>query len=234
MPDGSPIGTLRLFARAEEERSETIMEFFKEWLGEIGIESEVSVMESNQLTDVVLEGELRRLPLGLVRRARPGLDPLVFLCDARGGSSDSWYCNEEYDALYEAQNGEVDDEKRIETIKQMQEIIFDDSPYLVTAYTKTGQAVRTDRFACFQPQPDPGGVLLVQYGAFNYTLLRPADEAGDCDGIDSAVGASTSSGGDDDDGGSAVLIGGGVVLALLLVGGGVFAIRRRSTADERE
>ena len=56
MPDGSPIGTLRLFARAEEERSSTIMEFFQEWLGEIGIEAEVSVMESNQLTDVILEG----------------------------------------------------------------------------------------------------------------------------------------------------------------------------------
>ena len=55
----------------------------------------------------------------------------------------------------------------------MQEIIFRDSPYLVTAYTKYGQAVRTDRFACFQPQPDPGGVLLVQYGAFNYTLAPP-------------------------------------------------------------
>ncbi len=119
-------------------------------------------------------------------------------------------------------------------IKQMQEIIYRDSPYLVTAYTTTGQAVRTDRFACFQPQPDPGGVLLVQYGAFNYTLLRPADEAGDCDGIASAIGASESSGGGDDESSSAVLIVGGVVLALLLVGGVVFAIRRRSTADARE
>ena len=115
----------------------------------------------------------------------------------------------------------------------MQEIIFRDSPYLVTAYTKYGQAVRTDRFACFQPQPDPGGVLLVQYGAFNYTLLRPADEAGDCDGIESAVGAASSSGEDDDDG-NGVLIGGGVVLAVLLVGGLVFAMRRRTTADSRE
>ena len=234
MPDGSPIGTIRLFARTEEERSQTIMEFFEEWLAEIGIESEVSVMESNQLTDVVLEGNFDAFHWGWYVEPDPDSILSVFLCDARGGSSDSWYCNEEFDRLYASQNAEVDDEKRIETIKQMQEIIFRDSPYLVTAYTTTGQAVRTDRFACFQPQPDPDGVLLVQYGAFNYTLLRPADEAGDCDGIESAVGASSSSGDDDDGDGNALLIAGGVVLAVLLVGGGVFAMRRRTTADARE
>jgi peptide/nickel transport system substrate-binding protein len=235
MPDGSPIGTIRLFARTEEERSEIIMEFFKEWLGEIGIESEISVMESNQLTDVVLEGNFDAFHWGWYVEPDPDSILSVFLCDARGGSSDSWYCNEEFDELYALQNAEVDDAKRIETIKQMQEIIFRDSPYLVTAYTGYGQALRTDRFACFQPQPDPGGVLLVQYGTFNYTLLRPADEAGDCDGIESAIGASeTSGGGGDDDGGSAVLIVGGVALALLVVGGLVVAVRRRSTADARE
>ena len=168
MPDGSPIGTLRLFARSEEQRSQTIMEFFQEWLGEIGIEAEVSVMESNQLTDVILEGEFDAFHWGWYVEPDPDSILSVFLCDARGGSSDSWYCNEEFDQLYLSQNAEVDDEKRIETIKEMQQIIFRDSPYLVTAYTKYGQAVRTDRFACFEPQPDPGGVLLVQYGAFNY------------------------------------------------------------------
>jgi peptide/nickel transport system substrate-binding protein len=235
MPDGTAIGTIRLFARAEEERSVTIMEFFQEWLSEIGIESEVSAMESNQLTDVILEGEFDAFHWGWFVEPDPDSILSVFLCNARGGSSDSWYCNEEFDELYLSQNGEVDDEQRIETVKRMQEIIWRDSPYLVTAYTTYGQAVRTDRFACFQPQPDPGGVLLVQYGTFNYTLLRPADEAGDCDGIESAVGASSGSGGgDDDDGNNALLIGGGVVLALLLVGGGVFAMRRRSTADTRE
>ncbi|HET9421503.1 MAG TPA: ABC transporter substrate-binding protein [Nocardioides sp.] len=234
MPDGSPIGTLRLFARDEEERSQTIMEFFQEWLGEIGIESEVSVMESNQLTNVILEGNFDLFHWGWYVEGDPDSILSVFLCDARGGSSDSWYCNEEFDALYESQNAEVDDEARIETIKQMQEIIYRDSPYLITAYTTTGQAVRTDRFACFRPQPDPGGVLLVQYGAFNYHFLRPADEAGDCDGVESAIGASESSGSDDDDGGGVALwfLGGAVLV--LLVAGVVVAVRRRSTADSRE
>ena len=236
MPDGSPIGALRLFARAEEERSATIMEFFQEWLGEIGIESEIRVMESNQLTDVILEGNFDAFHWGWFVEPDPDSILSVFLCDARGGSSDSWYCNEEFDELYAAQNAEVDDAKRIEMIKEMQEIVFRDSPYLVTAYTKYGQALRTDRFACFQPQPDPGGVLLVQYGAFNYSLLRPADEAGDCDGIDSAIRATSSSSDSGDDAGVSttllVVLGGAVLL--LVVGGVVIVVRRRATAGERE
>ena len=149
------------------------MDFFQEWLADLGIDSEVTAMESNQLTDVILEGEFDAFQWGWYVEPDPDSILSCFLCDARGGWSDSWYCNEEYDQLYEAQNAEVDDEKRVETIKQMQEILFHDSPYLVTAYTKYGQALRTDRFACFQPQPDPGGVLLVQYGAHNYTPAPP-------------------------------------------------------------
>jgi len=234
MPDGSPIGTLRLFARDNEQHSQTIMEFFQEWLGEIGIEAEVSVMESNQLTDRILEGNFDAFHWGWYVEPDPDGILSVFLCDARGGSSDSWYCNDEYDALYKDQNAEVDDEARIEMVHQMQEIIYQDSPYLVLGYTKDGQALRTDRFACFRPQPDPGGVLLVQYGAFNYTFLRPADEAGDCDGVASAIGASESSGSDDDDGGGVALwfLGGAVLV--LVVAGVVVAVRRRSTADSRE
>ena len=78
----------------------------------------------------------------------------------------------------------------------MQEILYDDAPYLVTAYTSIGEAFRSDRFACFQPQPDPGGIWLLQYGAHNYLNLRPAAEAGDCDGVDArALGAAEGSSG---------------------------------------
>ena len=94
--------------------------------------------------------------------------------------------------------------------------------------------MRNDRFACFQPQPDPGGVWLVQYGARNYTLLRPAKDAGDCDGVTTALGAAEESGSDGSDSASTTLIIGGVVLAALVVVGGIVLLRRRSTAAERE
>jgi peptide/nickel transport system substrate-binding protein len=152
--------------------------------------------------------------------------------------SDSWYCNKEYDAMYTQQNGETDHDKRVEIVQKMQEQLYKDAPYIVVAETTQGQAVRTDRFACFQPQPDPGGVWLVQYGGRNYNLLRPASKAGDCDGIASAIGANTSDDGGSssaDDGGSNAVgwvIGG--VVALGLVAGGVVLMRRRGSHAERE
>jgi peptide/nickel transport system substrate-binding protein len=74
----------------------------------------------------------------------------------------------------------------------------------------------------------------VQYGHRNYTLLRPADEAGDCDGVTTALGASETQGEDSSSGLSTALIVGGVAVAVVVIVGGVVLLRRRSTAAERE
>ncbi|HEX5861019.1 MAG TPA: ABC transporter substrate-binding protein, partial [Nocardioides sp.] len=174
MPDGSPIGTLRLMARPEGtgNRSIKAMDFFKEWLGEIGIDAKVIAVESGRLTSVILDGEFDVFHWGWY--VEPDPDGLLsyLTCGQRGSWSDSWYCNPDYDKLYEAQHVELDEAKRTDMIHQMQQTLWEESPYLVIGYTKTGQAFRSDRFACFQPQPDPGGILLVQYGGRNYTQLR--------------------------------------------------------------
>ena len=168
------------------------MDFFKEWLGDLGIDSKLTVMDSNKVTEVILEGDYDAFQWGWYVEPDPDSILADFTCDQRGGNSDSWYCDKGYDAMYQQQNSETDDTARFGIVKKMQEQIYRDAPYIVTAYTKTGEAFRSDRFACFQPQPDPGGVWLVQYGARNYTLLRPAKDAGDCDGVASAAGAAKS------------------------------------------
>ncbi len=242
MPDGSPIGTLRLFARSENKKSVDTMDYFKEWLGELGIDAELTTMESNKLTNVILDAEFDAFQWGWYVEPDPDSMLSYMTCDQRGGWSDSWYCNSEYDALYTQQNGATDDAQREETVKQMQEILFRDSPYLVTAYNTLGEAFRSDRFACFQAQPDPGGVLLFQYGAHNYLSVRPADDAGDCDGVETALGvegadgsSAGSGGGDSDEGGSMpLMIGGAVVLGAAVLGGGAWGLRRRATAADRE
>ena len=72
----------------------------------------------------------------------------------------------------------MDDAARAEIVKQMQDLLYRDAPYLVTAYSSIGEAFRSDRFACLQPQPDPGGIWLVQYGVQNYLNVRPTAEPG--------------------------------------------------------
>jgi peptide/nickel transport system substrate-binding protein len=240
MPDGSPLGTLRLYALSEGKESLRTMDFFHEWLDQIGIDSEVTAMESSKLTGVILDGDYDLFDWGWYVEPDPDSILSYFTCDQRGGWSDSWYCNKKYDALYKQQNAELDDTKRAETVKKMQEMLFKDSPYLVTAYTTISEAVRSDRFACLESQPDPGGIWLYQYGAHNYLSMRPADQAGDCDGVTTALGASStsaslsSSSSDGGGGNNAALIVGGVAVLVLIAGGALLATRRRATASERE
>lgn len=235
MPDGSPIGTLRLYARSESKESLDTMNFFKEWLAGVGIEAEVKSFESSKLTDVILSGDFDAFHWGWFVEPDPGSMLSYLTCGQLGNWSDSWYCNPEYDALYDAQGAEVDHDKRVEIVKQMQEILFRDSPYLVTSYNTIGEAVRSDRFACLRPQPDPGGVWLFQYGVYNYRNMRPAAEAGDCDGQQGVTQASGSKAGDGDDsgGGNGMLFG---AMAVAIVGGlvGAVLMRRKAGAEDRE
>ena len=56
MPGGKPLGTLRLFARSSSKPSVDTMDFFKEWLADLGIDSKVTAMDSTKLGDVILRG----------------------------------------------------------------------------------------------------------------------------------------------------------------------------------
>ena len=122
MPDGSDFGTLRLFARSESTVSIDMMDFFTEWLGELGIDSEVTVMESNKLTNVILDGEYDAFEWGWYVEPDPDSMLAYLTCDQLGGWNDSWYCNEEYDALYErAGRRDRRRQARQDAVKQMQE-----------------------------------------------------------------------------------------------------------------
>lgn len=231
-PDGKPIGTLRLFARSDSPTSVDTMAFFKEWLADLDIKSEVSAVESSKLTDIILEGTFDVFQWGWYVEPDPDSMLSYLTCGQRGNWSDSWFCDEEYDALYAQQHAETDQAARQDQVGQMQQILFEESPYLVTAYTTIGEAVRSDRWACLQPQPDPGGIWLIQYGAHNYLHVRPISEAGDCEGVTSASKGSKSSAADGV--GTGFLLGAGGLAVAAVAAGGILLLRRRSTVADRE
>jgi len=67
-----------------------------------------------------------------------------------GGWSDSGYMNPEYDQLYLDQQVAVDRDERQRIIWQMQEMVFNDRPYIILWYEDILQAYRTDRFTGFK------------------------------------------------------------------------------------
>ncbi len=229
MPDGSPIEPLRLLARTDSDYDASLntMKYFKEWLADLGIESEVTAMESGKLTNVILDGEFDAFQWGWYVEPDPNSMLSYMTCGQRGSWSDSWYCNKEYDRLYQAQQRETDEAERAQMVQQMQEILYRDAPYLVTAYSGINEAYRCDRFEGFVPQPDPGGVLIIQYGVRSYLEMYPTTECGQSESADETTSS--------DDGGLDVgaLVGGGV--AVLVAGASVAGVvlYRRSTADKR-
>jgi peptide/nickel transport system substrate-binding protein len=242
MPDGSPIGKLRLFARSDSETSQATMAFFKEWLADVQIDSTVTAMESSKLTNIIIDGEYDTFEWGWYVEPDPDSILSYFTCAQRGGWSDSWYCDPTYDKLYKEQNAETNDQRRAQIVKQMQQMLYDDAPYLNTVYDQIGEAYRSDRWEGFVPQPNPGGVLLFQYGHANYLNVAPAGSSdGGNDGAtsggsgasgDSNVSTSSSSSSSVDTG-QALMFGlVGVLVAAGLVGG--LVAYRRAHADQRE
>ncbi len=70
-----------------------------------------------------------------------------------GGWSDSGYHNPEYDQLYLDQQKAVDKSARQQIIWKMQEMVYNDRPYIVLYYEKVLQAYRSDRFKGFVISP---------------------------------------------------------------------------------
>ncbi|MEW5830415.1 MAG: ABC transporter substrate-binding protein [Chloroflexota bacterium] len=70
-----------------------------------------------------------------------------------GGWSDSGYMNPEYDQLYLDQQVTVDKAARQSIIWEMQEMVFNDLPYIVFWYEDLLRAYRTDRFTGFIESP---------------------------------------------------------------------------------
>jgi peptide/nickel transport system substrate-binding protein len=227
MPDGGRPLRFRLFAPQESNTSQQSVQFIQGWLRDIGIATEVKVLEENRLTEIIGQGEFDMFEWGWVVEPDPDYQLSTFTCGSRsyksGGDvlanlSDSFYCNPAYDKLYEQQKVTIDPGQRAEIVKQMQKMLYDDAPYVVTAYYDDPQAYRSDRFTGFVPQPDPDGVVLFQYGTYSYRNIAPPQ-------------ASAASG---DGGGGVPLIPIGIGVAVLGGAGVLLALRRRSTQDERE
>ncbi|MET8049626.1 ABC transporter substrate-binding protein [Streptosporangium sp. NPDC005286] len=229
-PDGRTKLRLRFFARQEQAESQQVGQYVQGWLKQLGIQVDLRVMAEAKLGEVVGNGEFDMFEWGWGVEPDPDFQLSTFTCGQRSsgepgeysaGLSDSFYCNKDYDALYERQKVELDPVKRADLVKQMQKLVYDDAPYAVTYYYDTLQAYRSDRFTGLVAMPQPGGPLLFQPSAqWSYRTVAP-------------VGAEAAA---KSQGPSLGLFAGGAVAVVAAAAVGYVVLRRRrtSTADERE
>lgn len=247
--DGNPILLDLVFPDSESTYPQSA-EFITEWFGQVGVTVNSQQYDSDTLIDLMLSPEAGgdyTADFDLFIWGWGGdVDPNsllgIFKCDEIGNSSDSLYCNPEYDALFEQQNLATTDEERKPLMDQMQDLIYDEAPYHILFYDAQLDAYRTDRFVGWQNQPTSNGVPLFGYGPLGYTLLQlasaatPAPTAGASGEAPSAAPTPAPSGDTGTPGASGdqlpLILGIGAVILIVAVG--LVMMRRRGEAAEEE
>jgi peptide/nickel transport system substrate-binding protein len=243
---------LRLYMPDSDANYPKAAEFIEGWFDELGIGLTTQVFDSDSLVDLMLppeagEGYTADYDLfiwGWSGNPDPNGLLQIFLCSAIGSSSDSNWCNEQYDTWYDEQNAAQTAEERAATLDDMQQLAYDDAPYHILFYDANLHAYRTDRFTDWQKQPSANGTPLYAYGTLNYTLLKdatavpspePSPSAGASSGASAAPSASPDDGGSTGgEGDNTVLIVALVALAAIVVVGLVLVARRRGGGSAEE
>jgi peptide/nickel transport system substrate-binding protein len=218
---GRPIA-LKLLVTADDAQRQQMAEYVKGWFAEIGVGVTPEFKSSNQVNDDTDAGNFDLAFSGWSVSPDPDFMLAQETCGVVGTDlSDSNFCDPAYDKLYAEQQAELDKNKRKDLVQQAQNLLYDNAAALVLTYDKQLEAYRSDRFAPFQTQPDPGGIIANQSGYWAYYQAAPPGAAGP-----SAASSGLPTG--------AVvgIVGGAAVLLVGAVWG--LSRRRRATADERE
>jgi peptide/nickel transport system substrate-binding protein len=154
-----------------------VAQFVKSWYGQLGINVTTTSYDSAALGDIILPGGDGTAKYdielwGWVGNPDPNALLQIFRCDAIGSSSDSQYCNPDFDKLYDQQLKEAG-QQRHDTLAQMQNVIYDQAPYNILYYENELDVYRNDRFAGWQNMP-ANGTPMFTYGDLAYSLLTDA------------------------------------------------------------
>ena len=145
--DGSPL-EYRLYAPDSSAYYARILEIISDDLAQIGISAPPLVLSDDNLIGLQVDYDNDLIYWGWYFDPDPSFALSVFTCaeTVDGGWSDSGYCNEEYDAQFEAQSVAPDEATRVDIIWQLQQMLADDMPYIPVAYPQAISAYRSDRF----------------------------------------------------------------------------------------
>ncbi|MBV6392711.1 MAG: Oligopeptide-binding protein AppA [Anaerolineales bacterium] len=170
LPDGSRPLTFRMNWPSSDTTAPRMAEILDENWKQIGVTLEMQAVESDALTaqccptldfDIILWGWV----------ADPDPNTLLIIPTTDQiptGYNETGYSNPRYDELFAAQGVELDHQKRVEMVWEMQSIIHEDAPYIIPYYAYAIQAYRTDRFTGWldnQPKvslEDPSSLLSVE------------------------------------------------------------------------
>jgi peptide/nickel transport system substrate-binding protein len=225
MPDGSRKLQFRFSIHTDTPIEDKLAEYLTGWFKEIGITLTTKRLDSSKFTEETGTTALFDIAIsGWSVNPDPEEVLATHLCSRRptasgeGGGTESFYCDPQYEALYQQQLKELDRPKRAGIIKQMEERLYTDAPVIALYYPNDLEGYRKDRIANITPIPEDKGMLYGGSGYWPFYTLEAVtssskDEGGSNTGLYVGLGA-----------GIVVLVGAGLLLAR----------RRQGVADDRE
>jgi peptide/nickel transport system substrate-binding protein len=251
MPDGTDPIVITHAVNTDSDLAGPIGDLMVGWMAEIGIGVQLEAFDQDALFGVIVDGTYDTFYWGWVPFVDP--DPMLsYFTEAELGNwNDANWFDPEFDALYEEQNQELDEERRIEIVHEMLRIFHDSAVYIPITLSPDLQAYRTDTFEGWVRQPAEVGPVFFSMSSPSYVLLTPVGGEGpgeptettspgddgdtttttpsDSPGTTVADGSGTP--GDDGDGVNWLLI---IGIAVVVIGGGALLASRRKSEDERE
>jgi peptide/nickel transport system substrate-binding protein len=153
--DGEPL-EFRLQFPADSSTYPRIADMLADWFGQAGMKAVPEAVDPDSLIAATTPaGDYDLVIWGWGPDPDPDFILSVMTTDqfVEGGWSDSGYHNPEYDQLYLDQQQTVDRTERQQMVWTMQEMVFNDRPYITLYYEQYLQAYRSDRFTGFIESP---------------------------------------------------------------------------------
>ncbi len=181
---GKPI-TLRLWTRSQSQASQSAGKLIAGWFDQLGLTIKLSVMDDGAIMDgqYNMKGNTFVPNYDLFLWGWGG-DPdpnfmlSVFTTDQINSWSDSAWSNKEYDKLFLEQQTTVDPAARKAIIDRMQQIIYQQTPYIPTTYPKSVEAYNYANWAGWTSTPSKGGgVFFTSPVVASYMTVHPAGAA---------------------------------------------------------
>ena len=221
---GKPI-VLRLWARQDSPQSQVMGKLITGWFSRLGLKIQYSVHDDSTLTD----GQLNYVgktyepnyDMYIWEWEPSGSDPQrrlgYFTTDQIENQNDACYSNPQYDRLFKQQSTTLDQQQRKQIVWRMEQIVYQQSPYIVLDYPRLLEGWNTASWSGWEriPQGD-GAVAYLSDNVDNYRLVGPK----------AAVAAS---------GGMSAGAIAAIVVVVVIVAGIVIAMvvrRRRRPAEE--
>jgi peptide/nickel transport system substrate-binding protein len=211
---------LRLGIHSDEAADAAMAPYIVEWLKAIGVGVDVQAMSFDELNADLPKGDWDMLSDTWSDLPDPSYLLSIQTCGdlpssaSTSGNTDAFFCDPTYDKLYAQQSTEFSTAQRVQTIDQMQQILYQNAVDVILYYPDWLSAVRTSVAKdYFYGKPNAQGFYPIPNEFINWRTATPV------------AGDSSSS--------VAIWIVIAIAAVAVLAGGGIW-LRRRTTAGERE